>query len=233
VSLTSSSAKQKHGPIVPLTPGFSSRRAHDTHEHLARRGRCANVMREGCPMAVTAPNDIQTPRLITGEVHSSEIVVHRDDLKGVRLYFRLAAAIRALAVVLLALFVIWISIRLFGGQWNSRQTLVPLTVVLVAAALFYLLAELRLRSYRLDLTADAVIFEYGRKRSYVPREHIQLFDVESSILLRIFRLRRCNLHTGGGMVVVSPVPARIASAIERLIHVQPATLRGDRTDANS
>ena len=184
-------------------------------------------------MAVTASNDIQIPPLITGEVHGSEIVVHRDDLKGVRLYFRLAAAIRALAVVLLALFVIWISTLLFGWHWNSRQTLVPLTVAVVAAALYYLLAELRLRSYRLDLTSDAVIFQYGRKRSYVPREHIQLFDTESSILLRIFRLRRCNLHTGGGMVVVSPVPTRVASEIERLIYEQPAKMRADRTDANS
>jgi len=184
-------------------------------------------------MAVTASNDIQIPPLITGEVHGSEIVVHRDDLKGVRLYFRLAAAIRALAVVLLALFVIWISTLLFGWHWNSRQTLVPLTVAVVAAALYYLLAELRLRSYRLDLTSDAVIFQYGRKRSYVPREHIQLFDTESSILLRIFRLRRCNLHTGGGMVIVSPVPARVASAFEQLIYEQPAMVRADRTDANT
>ena len=38
-------------------------------------------------------------------------------------------------------------------------------VALVAAALIILRAELRLRSYRLDLTPDAVIFEYGRKRS--------------------------------------------------------------------
>ena len=129
--------------------------------------------------------------------------------------------------------VIWISIQLFGGRWDSRQTLVALTVAVVAAAAIYLRAELRLRSYRLDLTSDAVIFEYGRKRSYVPREHIQLFDTESSILLRIFRLRRCNLHTGGGMVVVSPVPARVASAIERLIYEQPAMMRADRTDANS
>jgi membrane protein YdbS with pleckstrin-like domain len=184
-------------------------------------------------MASTAPIDIQTPRLITGEVHGSEIVVHRDDLKGVRLYFRLAAAVRALALVLLILFLIWIFTLLFGLHWNSRQTLVPLTVAVVAAALYYLRAELRLRSYRLDLTPDAVIFEYGRKRSYVPREHIQLFDTESSILLRIFRLRRCNLHTGGGMVVVSPVPARVASAIERLIYEQPTTMHARRTDANS
>jgi membrane protein YdbS with pleckstrin-like domain len=186
-------------------------------------------------MALTAPLDSPTPPLITGEVHDSEFVVHRDDLKGVRLYIRLAAAIRALAVVLLALVVIWIFIRLFGGQWASGPTLVLLTVAVVAAAVYYLLAELRLRSYRLDLTSDAVIFEYGRKRSYVPRGHIQLFDVESSILLRIFRLRRCNLHTGGGMVVVSPVPARVASEVERLIYFkeQPAMARADRTNGNS
>ena len=184
-------------------------------------------------MASTAPIDIQTPRLITGEVHGSEFVVHGDDLKKVRLYFRLAAATRVLVVVLLALVGIWICTLLFDWHWNSRQTLITLTVAVVAAALFYLLAELRLRSYRLDLTPDAVIFQYGRKRSYVPREHIQLFDTESSILLRIFRLRRCNLHTGGGMVVVSPVPARVASAVERLIYEQPATMRADRTDAHS
>ena len=183
-------------------------------------------------MALTAPIDIQTPPLITEEIHDSAIVVHGDDLNRVRLYFRLAAAIRALSLVLLALFVIWIFIRLFGGHWTSGSTIVPLTVVLVAAAVNYLRAELRLRSYRLDLTSDAVIFEYGRKRSYVRREHIQLFDIESSILLRIFRLRRCNLHTGGGMVVVSPVPARVASAVERLIYEQPAMMRADRTDAS-
>ena len=184
-------------------------------------------------MALTAPIDIQTPPLITGEAHSSEIIVHGDDLKRVRLYFRLAAVIRALAVLLLALVAIWISTLLFGWHWNTRQTLVPMIVAVVAAAVSYLRAELRLRSYRLDLTPDAVIFQFGRMRSYVPREHIQLFDTESSILLRIFRLRRCNLHTGGGMVVVSPVPARVASAVERLIYEQPAMVRADRTDANT
>jgi membrane protein YdbS with pleckstrin-like domain len=184
-------------------------------------------------MALTAPIDIQTPPLITGDVRGSEIAVRGDDVKGVRLYFRLAAAISGLAVVLLALVGIWLSTLLFDWHWSSRQTLVLLTVAVVAAALNYLRTELRLRSYRLDLTPDAVIFEFGRKRWYVPREHIQLFDIESSILLRIFRLRRCNLHTGGGMVVVSPAPARVASVIERLIYEQPAMPRTDRTDANS
>ncbi len=184
-------------------------------------------------MALTAPIDIQTPPLITEDVRGSEIVVHGDDLKGVRLYCRLAAAIRAMALVLVVLFGIWISTRLFDRRWDSGQTIVPLAVVLIVAALSCLLAELRLRSYRLDLTSDAVIFEYGRKRSYVPREHVQLFDTETSILLRLFRLSRCNLHTGGGMVVVSPVPTRVASAIERLIYEQPALARADRTDANA
>jgi membrane protein YdbS with pleckstrin-like domain len=182
-------------------------------------------------MAVTAPIEVQSPRPIAEDVPGSEIVVQRDDLSNVRLYCRLAAAISALAVVLVALVLYWLSIRLFGRQWDSGQTLVAGTVVLVAAALSCVRAELRLRSYQLDLTADAVIFEYGRTRSYVPREHIQLFDTESSLLLRLFRLRRCNLHTGGGMVVVSPVPARVADAIERLIYEQPATMRADRTDA--
>jgi uncharacterized membrane protein YdbT with pleckstrin-like domain len=182
---------------------------------------------------LTAPIDIQTPLPVTEDTGGLEIVVHHNDLKRVRLYVRLAAAVRALAVVLLALLVIWIPSLPFGWHWTSRQTLFPLTVVLVAAAAYYLLAELRLRSYRLDLTCDAVIFEYGRKRSYVPREHIQLFDTESSILLRMFHLRRCNLHTGGGLVVVSPAPARVASAVERLIYEQPALMRADQTDADS
>jgi membrane protein YdbS with pleckstrin-like domain len=184
-------------------------------------------------MAVTAPIDTQTALPITEDIDCPEIVVHDDDLKGVRLYSRLAAAIASLSVLLLGLVAIWLSTLLFGWRWGSGQTLIPLAVVLVAAAVSYLRAELRLRSYRLDLTSDAVIFGYGRKRSYVPREHIQLFDTESSILLRIFRLRRCNLHTGGGMVVVSPVPARVASAIERLIYEQPATMRADRANAHS
>ena len=233
--LASSSAQRKHGPdrsrdapilvaARPWTPASTWLAADGAPPSFGKR--------ERCPMALTAPIDIQTPPLITEDVQGYEVVVH-GDLKGVRLYCRLSAAIRALALVLLGLFVIWISNLLFNRHWDAGQTRVPLIVVLVAAAVFYLLAELRLRSYRLDLTSDAVIFEYGRKRSYIPREHIQLFDTETSILLRIFRLRRCNLHTGGGMVVVSPVPAHAASTITRLIYEQPARMRPDGTDAKS
>ena len=215
-----------------LSPFFGTRGVYGQAGIRGRRfGDGASLVRN--PLASTAPLDIQPPRLITEDGHGSEFVVHRDDIKGVRLYCRLAAAISALAMVLVVVFVIWLSIQLFNGQWNSGRALVPLTVVVVAAAFSYLRAELRLRSYRLDLTADAVIFEYGRKRWYVPREHIQLFDTESSILLRLFRLKRCNLHTGGGMVVVSPVPAHIAAAIERLIYEQPATTRAGHADADS
>ena len=184
-------------------------------------------------MAVTAPIDFPTPRGITEETQGSEIVVRGDDLRRVRLYCRLAAAIPAAGVILLVLAASRISVPILDWRLNPGQTRVLLAVAVVLAALHYLRAELRLRSYHLDLTPDAVIFEYGRRRSNVPREHVQLFDTESSILLRIFGLRRCNLHTGGGMVVVSPAPARVASAIERLIYEQPALMRNDRADADS
>lgn len=182
-------------------------------------------------MALTVPSEFQIPRPVIEEIHGSELVVHRDDLRSVRLYGRLAAAISALALVLTALVAYWLSIRLFGRHWDFGQTLIACSVVLIVAAVSYLRAELRLRSYRLELTSDAVVFEYGRTRSYIPREHVQLLDTETSILLRVFRLRRCCLHTGGGSVIVSPVPAHLVTAVERLIYEQPATMQPDRTDA--
>lgn len=184
-------------------------------------------------MAPTAPIAVPSPRLVTEELQDAEIIVQGDDLKRVRLYCRLAAAIPAAALVLLALLVVRLPIPFLDGRWSSGPAVVPLALAIVAAAVHYLRAELRLRSYHLDLTPDAVVFAIGRKRSYVPREHIQLFDTESSLLLKLFGLRRCNLHTGGGTVVVSPTPARVASAIERLIYAPPAIAPPDPTDANS
>ena len=118
---------------------------------------------------------------------------------------------------MLASFVAWICILQYDLAWRSARILVPLAVVVVFAAVRVVLAEMRLRTYRLGLTEDAVIFEFGRVRSYVPRRQVQVFDAESGFLLRKFGLMRCNLHTGGGMVVVSPVPSRAVAAIERLI----------------
>lgn len=142
-------------------------------------------------MALPAPIEIRTPHVIGEGIEIPEIVVQDNDLKRVRGYCRLAAAFRALALILLALFGIWISTLLFGGRWDSRQTLVLLTAALALAGLHVLLTALRVRSYHLDLTAEAVIFAFGRNRAYVPREHIQLLDTESSILLRLFGLRGC------------------------------------------
>lgn len=184
-------------------------------------------------MAPTAPIAVPSPRLVTEELQDAEIIVQNDDLKRVRLYCRIAAAMQAAVVILLAFLVNRISTGLFGARWEFGQTLVPLVVLLGVAAVLYLRAEVRLRSYRLDLTSDAVIFAYGRRRSYVPREHIQLFDTELSLLLKLFGLRRCNLHTGGGTVVVSPAPARVATAIERLIFAPPAIAPPDPTDGDS
>ena len=184
-------------------------------------------------MALTDPIDIHAPRPRageTGDVSRPRIAIEGRDFRTMRLYSRLAAALLAVAAILLALFVAWIYVALFDGQWQSGGTLVPLVSVGVAAALFYLKAEMRLRSYDLQLVPDAIIFVYGGRRSYVPLQHIQLFDSESSILLRLFRLRRCNLHTGGGTVVVSPVPARAASAIEQVIEEQLASMPAEQSD---
>ena len=131
-SLASSSAQRKHGPDrsrdAPIL--VAARPWTPTSTLLAGDGAPPSFgKRERCPMALTAPIDIQTPPLITEDVHGSEIVVHGDDLKGVRLYCRLAAAMSALTLILLALFVIWIAILVLHWHWDSRQTLVALTVV--------------------------------------------------------------------------------------------------------
>jgi uncharacterized membrane protein YdbT with pleckstrin-like domain len=200
------------------------------------RRRPATVIRQGAPVASTDPIGLQAPVSITVPIANHpqpEPMLLHGDVGRVRLYVRLAAALHALMMVLMAFVVAWVATLVFDAHWRALEIAVPLAAVAIIAAVRYLLAELRLSTYRLDLTANAVIFEYGRRRSYVPREHIQLFDTESSILLRFFGLRHCNLHTGGGVVILSPVPARITTAIERLVYEQRAVTRADQTDAVS
>jgi membrane protein YdbS with pleckstrin-like domain len=149
------------------------------------------------------------------------------------LYCRLAAAIKAVALLFLVFLGIWLSNLLLDDDLGATQTQALLIAAGIAAVVYYLRAELRLRSYALDLTSDAVLFEYGFKRSYVPIANIQLVDTESTFLLRRFRLSRVNLHTGGGMVVVSPVPTPAAAAIERAIDEQIMTTEPERADART
>jgi membrane protein YdbS with pleckstrin-like domain len=158
-------------------------------------------------------------------------VLLRDDARRVRLYFRLAALVSSLFRLLLALVLIWLLRAFVDESWVGDATIAILSLAVVIGVASIALTELRSRSYDVTLTTDAVTFEYGRKRSYVPRQHIQLFDIESSLLLRRFGLRRCNLHTAGGTVVVSPVPATIAAAIERLIGEQLAQAQPGQPNA--
>jgi membrane protein YdbS with pleckstrin-like domain len=151
------------------------------------------------------------------------------DARRVRVYCRVTAIVAFLLTLLLALVTAWLLRLSLDASWD-RATGVILAIVTLRAVARLLLAELRLRTYDIRLTADAIIYEYGRTRWYVPCQHIQLLDIESSLLLRRFALRRCNLHTAGGTVVVSPVPARVASAIERLTHEQRTTHPGHTDD---
>lgn len=186
-------------------------------------------------MALTDPINIHTPPAFaaeTGESPRPEIAIRPGDLRRVRLFYRLAAVLKALVVSVILLITGWLLAWLLDWSWLSGWMSIALFVAL-PVAVYLIMTELRLRSYDVELTSRAVIFEYGRRRSYVPLEHIQLVDTESTILLRRFDLRRCNLHTGGGMVIVSPVPARVASAIERSIYEQHAVSRADRTHASS
>lgn len=169
-------------------------------------------------MALTVPSDTPAAPPVAGDDPRADIGLTVDDLKMVRLYSRISAAISALLLISISIGILWLLGRLFGWRWDTWQTAVAAVVILAAAVLTYLRAELRLRSYRLDLTTDAVIFEYGRTRWHVPRAHIQLFDTESSIVLRLFRLQRCSLRTAGGTVIVSPVPVHVGTAIERFIY---------------
>ena len=186
-------------------------------------------------MALTVPIDTeeQASRPVVADRSDSDSVIHRADVRQVQLYCRLAAAVSALAFSLAALGLLWLATRLVHWRGDSRQTLLAFMVVVAAAGVLYLRAEMRVRSYRLELTADAVVFAIGRTRACVPREHIQLLDTESSILLRIFRLKRCRLHTGGGTIIVSPVPASAAAAIERLISERPAAPPIGSSDAGA
>lgn len=171
----------------------------------------------------SSPIPLRSAGLETGSL------LPRDDARRVRVYCRVTAIASALLTIVLSLMIAWLMRLNLDASWD-RATVALLAGATLLAAARLLLTELRLRSYDVGLTDDAVTFEYGRRRSYVPRQHIQLFDTESTLLLRRFGLRRCNLHTAGGTVVVSPVPAGVASAIERLIHEQSPTTRPGRTD---
>ncbi len=148
-----------------------------------------------------------------------------DDLRRVRLYSRLAAAMSSLALFVLALAGAWLLDRWLDLPWDGSAG--PLIVASLLAATRFALAEARLRTYDIHLTDTAVTFSHGRRHVYLPIVHLQLIDSESSPLLRPMGLSRCVLHTAGGMVIISPVPVRFVTAMEQAMLAQ----RAGRPDA--
>jgi len=85
--LASSSAQRKHGPDrsrdAPILVAARPRTPASTW--LAGDGAPPSFgKRERCPMALTAPINTQTPPLIAGDVHGSEVVAMDDELQGVK-----------------------------------------------------------------------------------------------------------------------------------------------------
>lgn len=146
--------------------------------------------------------------------------LRQDDLRRVRRYCRLTAALSSLTLFLVALAGAWLLGRWFDTPWDGSAG--PFVVASLLAAARFALAEARLRTYDVQLTDTAVIFAYGRRRVYLPIAHLQLIDTESSPLLRPMGLGRCVLHTAGGMVNISPVPVRFVSAMEHSMLEQRA-----------
>lgn len=146
--------------------------------------------------------------------------LRNDDIRRVRLYSRLAAALSSLTLLLLVLAGAWLLGMWVDTPWDSSA--VPIIAATLIASARLGLAEMRLRTYDVQLSDTAVTFAYGRKHYYLPIVHLQLIDTESSPLLRPLGLSRCILHTAGGMVVISPVPIRFVSAIEQAMLEQRA-----------
>ena len=89
-----------------------------------------------------------------------------------------------------------------------------------------LTSELRLRSYYFLLAPDALVYEFGKSRTFLALEHVQLVDTEASLLLRFCGLCRLSLHTAGGNVIVSPLPVSVPPVLEERIRQRaPSALR--------
>ena len=151
--------------------------------------------------------------------------LRNDDIRRVRRYARMAAALSSLTLFLLVLLGAWLIGRWGDPPWDGVAGPVIAGVLLAAGR--FALAERRLRTYDVALAGGAVTYAYGRRRVYLPIRHLQLIDTESSPLLRPMGLKRCVLHTAGGMVIISPVPVRLVSAMGQAMLAQ----RGGPPDA--
>jgi membrane protein YdbS with pleckstrin-like domain len=147
--------------------------------------------------------------------------------KRVQLYCRLAAGIPALLMVISPILVVWALHAFFDVKPGSIWIIIPSVLLVLFGIWTFIKGEMRLRSYHLLLTEDGVIFEYGRARTRLLFEQVQLMDRETSLFLGRFHLIRINLYTAGGMVALSPVPVGVAGTIEQILYSQHLQEKAD------
>ena len=147
--------------------------------------------------------------------------------KRVQLYCRLAAAIPAFLMVISPILVVWALHAYFDIEPDSIWVVIPSVLVILFGIWHFIKGEMRRRSYHLLLTESGVIFEYGRVRTRLLFEQVQLMDRETSLFLGRFHLIRLNLYTAGGMVALSPVPVEVAGTIEQILYSQHLHVKAD------
>ena len=145
----------------------------------------------------------------------------------VRLYCRLAAAIPAFLIAISPILIDWELHAFFDVKLGSIWIAIPSVLLVLFGIWLYYKGEMRLRSYHLLLAEDGVIFEYGRVRTRLLFEQVQLMDRETSLLLGKFQLIRLNLYTAGGMVALSPVPVEVARTIEQILYGHHLHMKAD------
>jgi membrane protein YdbS with pleckstrin-like domain len=177
-------------------------------------------------------HDERTPQARLAPAEDEQHAVHIGhgfstvDLRRVRRYLLLATLVPALllmvAPVLISLFLSTVFDIDIGTAWIVVST----GVLLAGSVLLVIKTERGLRSYYVLLAHDALVYEFGRSRTFLDLEQVQIVDTESSFLLRIFGLCRLSLHTAGGIVSVSPLPVWVAPVVEEHIQrLSPAASR--------
>jgi membrane protein YdbS with pleckstrin-like domain len=187
-------------------------------------------MQTGSVMATTEVSAIDGERpehAVSDPVILADTDLDHVSTDRVRLYCRLAAGIPAFLMVISPILIDWALHAFFDIEPGSIWIVIPSVLLVLFGIWTYIKGELRLRSYHLLLSEDGVIFEFGRARTRLLFEHVQLMDRETSLFLGKFRLIRLNLYTAGGMVALSPVPVDVARTIEQILYSKHVHVKAD------
>ena len=164
---------------------------------------------------------------VSNQVILADTDVDHLNTNRVRLYCRLAAAIPAFLMVISPILIAWAIHAYFDVKPGSIWVVIPSVLLILLGIWRFIKGELRLQSYHLLLSQDGVIFEYGRARTRLLFDQVQLMDRETSLLLGKFHLIRLNLYTAGGMVTLSPVPVEVAQTIEQILYGHHQHVKAD------